>query len=105
MKLIEDLKDLDKDLSDYEIKEGQELLPCDKEITMRVSRGEMMYFHSDYTTGVRWAIDRLLEGSGELLYMYMEDGCIVSIDIRVPHQFLTFKSVPRSEKTTISSIF
>lgn len=94
MKLINDIEKLDKSIYDYEIKTSNNLNKYEKEIHVSI-REDGMYFHSDKTTGIKWAIEQLKYNNAEFIRLYLEDNAIVSINIISSYKLITFKSIKR----------
>ncbi len=103
LNITKKLSELPGNLEDYEVKENQDMLPEEKEITLNMLEGKTA-FHADKRSAIKWAVERLKDGEAELDYLYYSDDVIYSIGIMIPCNLITFKSVPR-KSDSISSCF
>jgi hypothetical protein len=103
MKLINDIKKLDKPIYDYKIKSSKELNKYEKEVHVSL-RDDGVYFHSDKKTGIRWAIELLNFNDAKFVRLYLEENAIVSICIITSCNFISFKSKKR-KSSGVSNCF
>ncbi|MFW6016525.1 MAG: hypothetical protein ACOCRK_08805 [bacterium] len=78
-------------LEEYEIKSNSNLLGGEKETTINIHNKDEVTFYSDHRTGIKWAVEHLIDGNAELNHLTLHDNAIVGICITTTPNVISLK--------------